>query len=195
MKKAFLLVMICCMLVCLTGCGAQTPAAAVDGTPWSEDWITLDRTLGVEKPGHGLTLRDDKAARNMCYAAWSIGEAQRYVNASGEEGNLYDAQLVLLLLASSSAEEAQMSVDEWLNLAEENYAVTDRSQQTFNGQEFTVLTYTFSSDTSPLALGISAFTTFDTRAISVEFACQDALEEDAWEIMADFLNHCHYAAE
>lgn len=195
MKKAFLLVMICGILAGLTGCKAQIPAMAADGTPWSEDWITLDRMLGIEQPGHGLTLRDDKAARNMSYVAWSIGEAQPYTNASGEETNLYDAQLVLLLMASDTAEEARMSIDEWLDLAAENYAITDTAQQTCNGQEFTVLTYTFSSDTSPFARGVSAFTTYDTWAISVEFACQDSFEENAWEIMEDFLNHCHYAAE
>lgn len=195
MKKAFLLVMICGMLACLAGCKVQLPAEAVDGTPWSEDWLTLERTLGIEEPGHGLTLRDNKMAKNMSYAAWSIGEAQSYTNASGEETNLYDAQLVLLLMASDTAEEAQTSIDEWLDLAAENYTITDTAQQTCNGQEFTVLTYTFSSDTSPFARGVSAFTTFDTWAISFEFACQDTFEENAWEIMADVLNHCHYAAE
>ncbi len=195
MKKAFLLVMICGMLAGLTGCGAQTPATAVDGTAWSKDWLTLGGALGVEEPGHGLTLRDDKAAKNMCYAAWSIGEAQPYVNASGNETNLYDAQLVLLLMASDTAEEAQMSVDEWLEMAADNYTIANTTQQTCNGQEFTVLTYTFSSETSPFARGVSAFTTYDTWAISVEFACQDGFEENGWEIMSDFLEHCHYAAE
>jgi len=195
MKKTFLLIVICGVLACLTGCGGRMPTMAVDGTPWSKDWITLGQALGVEEPGHGLTLRDDKAAKDMCYTAWSIGEAQPYVNALGEETNLYDAQLVLLLKASGTAEEAQMNVDEWLDLAAEHYIITDTAQQTFNGQEFTVLTYTFASDTSPFARGVSAFSTFDTWAISVEFACQDTFEGDAGEIMADFLDHCHYAAE
>lgn len=195
MKKTFLLIMICTMLACLTGCGLKMPAMAVDGTPWSKDWITLERMMGVEEPGHGLTLRDDKAARNMSYTAWSIGEAQPYVNASGEETSVYDAQLVLLLAASDTAEEAQKSVDEWLDMAADNYTVTDTAQQTCNGQEYTVLTYTFSSDTSSFARGVSAFSTFNTWAISVEFVCQDTFEEDAWEIMEDFLEHCHYAAK
>ena len=195
MKKAVLLIMICTMLAHLTGCGAKMPTVAADGTPWSKDWLTLGRTLGVEEPGHDLALRDSKSARNMDYVAWSIGEAQPYVNASGEETNLYDAQLVLLLSASDTPEDAQMSVDEWLNLAEDHYTVTDTARQTCNGQEFTVLTYSFTSDTSPFARGVSAFTTFNTWAVSVEFACQDTFEEDAWEIMADFLEHCHYAAE
>lgn len=195
MKKSLLLIMVCTLLVCLSGCGAKTPAKAADGTPWSKDWITLGPTVGVEKPGHGLTIRDEKSARNMFYTAWSIGEAQTYVNASGDETNRYDAQLVVLLLSSDTTEEAQLSVDDQLALAEENYAITDISQQTRNGQEFTVLTYNFPSDTSAYAHGVSAFMAFDAWAISVEFAYQDALEEDAQEILADFLNHCHYAAD
>ncbi len=194
MKKAVFLITICTVLACLTGCGAKMPAMAVDGTPWNKDWLTLGRILGMEEPGHGLTLRDSKSAKNMDYAAWSIGEAQPYVNSSGDETNLYDAQLVLLLAASDSAEDAQMSVDEWLALAADSYTITDTTQQTYNGQEFTVLTYTFSSDTSSFVHGISAFTTFDTWAISAEFACQDTFNEDAREVMADFLEHCHYAA-
>ncbi len=179
MKKAFVLIMMCTIQVSLTGCGARAPAMAKDGTPWSEDWITLAQTLGVEEPGHGLTLRDNKAARYMDYLAWSIGEAQPYVNASGEETNLYDAQLVLLLMDTDTAEEARMRVEEWLDLAADNYTITGTAQKTYNGQAFTVLTYTFPSDTSPYTRGVSAFTAFDNRAISVEFACQDTFEEDA----------------
>ncbi len=195
MKKAFLLIMTGTLLACLTGCGTQIPAMAADGTPWSEDWITLGQTLGVEEPGHGLTLRDNKVSSSMYYTAWSIGEARPYVNASDEKTNLYDAQLVLLLMDSGTAEEARMSVREWLALAADHYAITDTAQQTYNGQEFTVLTYTFPSDTSPYAHGVSAFTVVDAWAVSVEFACQDTFEEDAGEILADFLTHCHYAAE
>ena len=195
MKKTFLLIAICTMLACLTGCGTKTPAMAADGTPWSKDWIKLGPTLGVEEPGHGLTLRDEKSARNMFYTAWSIGEAQTYVNSSGQETNRYDAQLVLLVSSFDSTEDAQDSVDELLDLAGENYAVMDTSRQTYNGQEFTILTYTFPSDASPYARGVSAFAAFDTWVISAELACQESFEEDAQEILADFLSHCHYAAE
>ena len=193
MKTTVFLIMICTTLACLTSCG-QTPTVAADGALWSEDWITLGWALGVEEPGHGLTLRDNKAARDMYYAAWSIGEAQSYVNASGEETSLYDAQLVLLLTASNTAEEAQASVDEWLDLAAGHYTITDTARRIFNDQEFTILTYTFPSDTSPFACGVSAFTAFDTWAVSVEFACQDTFDEDGMEILTDFLEHCHYAA-
>ena len=67
MKKAFLLVMICGMLAGLTGCKVQMPAKAVDGASWNEDWVTFGGVLGVEEPGHGLTLRDDKAEQICIY--------------------------------------------------------------------------------------------------------------------------------
>ena len=84
-------------------------------------------------------------------------------------------------------------MEEYLDLAAEKYTVTDTAQQTYNGQAFTVLTYTF-PDTSRFASGVSAFAAFDDWSVSVEFACQDTFEGDAREILADFLNHCHYAA-
>ena len=195
MKKRFLLIMICAALLHLSGCAAGVPSEAVDGTPWSADWITLGHMLGVEKPGHGLTLQDDKAAKKMYYAAWSIGEAQPYTTADGNETELYEAQLVLLLADSNTADSAQASVNEWLDMAKNSYTVTDIAQRTYNGQEFTVLTYTFASDTSPFARGVSAFSARGIWAISAEFSCQDAFEEDAGEVLADVLEHCHYAAE
>ena len=193
MKKTVFLIMIYTILVCLTDCGAKTPAMAADGTPWSEDWTMIGQKLGVEDPGHGFTIRDIKGAKKMYFTSWSIGDAQPYVSAEGEETNVYDAQLVFLLV--DSAESAQANVDEWLAMARDAYSVTDTTQHICNGQEFTVLTYTISSDTNPYARGASAFTVFDNCAVSAEFACQDAFEEDAEEILTDFLEHCHYAVE
>lgn len=194
MKKAIRFLMLCTLLACLSGCGPEMPAMAADGTPWDKEWITLGGVLGVEEPGYALTLRDDKAAKNMCYTAWSIGDAQPYVNASGEETNRYDAQLVLLLMASDTAEEARMCVDEWLDLASDHYHITDTAQQTCNGQAFTLLTYAFPSAAGPYAHGVSAFAAFDAWAISAEFVCQDTFEGNAQTILSDFLAHCHYAA-
>lgn len=195
MKKTVFPILICGILSCLTGCGAQKPSMAADGTPWSGDWIMIGRKIGVEDPGRGFTLRDVKGARNMYFTAWSIGDARSYVSAESEETDVYDAQLVVLLLDSGSTESARASVDEWLDLAGDAYSVTDTAQYTCNGQEFTVLTYTFSSDTDPYARGASAFTVYDGCAVSAEFACQNTFEEDEVEVLTDFLNHFHYAAE
>lgn len=195
MKKASLLsfVLAAAALVGLAGC-ARLPATAADGTPWSKDWITMGNVMGVEQPGHGLTLRDDKAARQMYYAAWSIGETHPYTNSDGQETSLYDAQLALLLADAGTADAAQNDVDQWLGLAAESYVIGDTVQQTYNGQDFTVLTYTF-PEGEPFDHGVSAFAAFGSHAVSAELACQGTFEEDAGEILADFLEHCHYAQE
>ncbi len=195
MKKAVFCMMLWAVLAGLTACGAKGPAAAADGAAWDDAWIMLGAKIGAEAPGDDFTLRDVKGAKNMTYTAWSVGEARSHTDAQGEESDVYDAQLVVLAVEAGTAEAAQANVDEWLSLAGETYSITSTTQQTCNGQEFTVLTYTFSSDTSPFSHGVSAFTTFHNWAISVEFACQDTFEEDAWEIVKDFLEHCHYAAD
>ena len=194
MKKTVLSIILCTVLLCLTACGAKTPTVATDGAPWSEDWIMVGSKLGVEDPGTDFTLRDVKGARKMYFTAWSVGDAQSHVNAQGEESDVYDAQLVVLVVEAGSADAAQASVDEWLTLAGENYAVIDTTQQTYNGQPFTVLTYDFASESSAYAQGASAFAVYDDCAISAEFACQDTFEGDAADILTDFLEHCHYAA-
>lgn len=196
MKKRLLAIMICAASLYLAGCAARIPTKAVDGTPWSADWITLGNVLGVEKPGHDLTLQDDKAAKKMYYASWSIGESTPYTNGDGYETELYDAQLIFLVKDSNKVESAQANLDEWLDMADDVYTVTDTARQTYNGQEFTVLTYTFpSGGVNPFTHGMSAFTVYGTCAISVEFSCQDTFEGDAREILEDVLIHCHYAAE
>ena len=192
MKKAVLFMMICALLA---GCGQKTPSVAADGTAWSEDWVMVGEKIGVEDPGHDFTLRDVKGAKKMYFTAWSIGDAQPHTGADGEEIDVYDAQLVFLLVESGSAESAQATVDEWLALAGETYAVTGTAQQTCNGQEFTLLSYTFASENSAYARGASAFTVYGGCAVSAEFACQDDFDTDPSEMLTDFLEHCHYAAE
>ena len=195
MKKSVLSIILCTVLLCLTACGAKTPTVAADGMTLEEDWIMLSAKIGAEDTGSDFTLRDMKGARKMTFTAWSVGEAQSHTNAQGEEADVYDAQLVVLVVEAGSAESAQASVDEWLTLAGENYNLIDTTQQTYNGQPFTVLTYDFASETSAYARGASAFAVYDGCAISAEFACQDTFEGDPANILTGFLEHCHYAAD
>ena len=194
MKKAFSFIALCAMLFCLAGCGGK-PETAIDGTPWNKDWHTIDRTLGIEKLGHGLTLREEKSSKDLFNNCWSIGGAQTYVNATGASTTVYDAQLTLLLASHGSEDAARMNVDNWLALADATYTVDDIVTQTYNEQEYIVMTYVFPPDTSAYERGASAFTTFNGSAISVEFVCQSSFAEDAGEVLADVLAHCHYAAE
>ena len=194
MKKAVFCMALCAILAGLTACGAKGPTVTADGAAWDDAWIMLGSRIGAESPGADFTLRDVKGAKKMNFTAWSVGEAQPYTDAQGETGNVYDAQLVVLVVEAGAAEAAQATVDEWLSLAGETYSVTDTSRQTCNGQAFTVLSYTFASDLSAYARGASAFAVYDGCAISVEFACQDSYEGDPMEVLTGFLKNCHYAA-
>ena len=79
-------------------------------------------------------------------------------------------------------------------MADERYAVDQTLSRTCGGQDFTVLTYTFDSDTNPYAEGVSAFGVYRNYAVSVELSCREGFAGSPLEILTDFLEHCHYSA-
>lgn len=181
----------------LAGCTAPPPPAqAADGADWSSDWVTVGGMIGVDTP-NGLDPRENNealAANGMYYATWSAGEAEDYTNADGDDAQLYDAQVYLLLAGCTELEKAEESAAEWLELAQENYVVEQTETLTCNGQTFTVITYTFDSDTNPYIRGASAFGTYSNYAVSVELSCRDSFDSDPLEALTGFLESCHYAA-
>lgn len=195
MKKAlFALLLAAC--VCLAGCTQPVPRQAADGEAWDEDWVNVGNVVGVETP-EGMTPRENNdalAASGMYYAAWSIGAAEPYVNEDGDEAQLYDAQVCLLLAGYDAAGKAEDSASEWLDMASGQYAVEGTSTESYNGQEFTVITYTYASETNPYTHGASAFGVYRNYAISVEVSCREGFGGSAGDILADFLENCHYAA-
>ena len=185
-----------CALLALTGCGKAAPPTAADGATWSEDWVTLGNVLGVDTP-EGLTSRENSdvlSTKGMYYAAWSVGEGEPYTNAEGEAAQLYDAQVYLLLAGYGSTEQAEETANEWLSMGYAQYAVDAEAVETCNGQEFTVLTYTYTSEDNPYDWGVSAFGTYGNYAVSVELSCREQFEGNALEVLQDFLDHIHYAA-
>ena len=94
---------ICCLAalcLLLAGCAQSAPEQAADGAAWDESWTTLGGVLGVEAPGHDLTLQDNKDALSiagMYLASWTIGEGAPYTNEDGDEVVLYPAQLDVLV--------------------------------------------------------------------------------------------------
>lgn len=193
MKKriALLLAALC---LCLAACTPLPPEQAADGADWNEDWITVGGVLGVDTPA-GLTPRENNealSANGMFYATWSIGGGEPYINEDGEEAVLYDAQIYVLLAGASDPDEAEDSADKWLELADSLYSVDGRSEETYNGQPFTVLTYTYGSDENPYQRGASACGVYRNFAVNVELSCRDGFTGNAAETLADFLEHCHY---
>lgn len=196
MKKPFLLLLTGAMILSLAGCGQNIPVTAADGARWDDSWVTVGGILGVDTPA-GLDSRendDTLGVNGMYYATWSIGEAVPYVNEDGEDTELYDAQLYVLLAGAKSAEEADSTAAEWLEMASGQYQIETSSTETYNGQAFTVITYTFSSAANPFSHGASAFGLYRNYAVSVELSCREEFDGDAQTTLANFLEHCHYAA-
>jgi len=193
MKK--LMPFLLALLLILTGCGQPSPVQAADGTDWNENWVTVGNVVGVDTP-EGMTARENSdalSASGMYYATWSIGEAEPYVNENGEDAEIYDAQVYLLLAGYNATEKAEENAAEWQSMAGERYAVERTQSLTCNGQEFTVLTYAFDSETNPYAYGVSAFGVYRNYAVSVELSCREGFTGDPPEVLTDFLEHCHYS--
>lgn len=195
MKKK-LLILLLAVCVCLAGCAAPAPEAAADGSAWSDRWVTVGGIIGVDTPD-GIDPQENSealAVQGMYYAAWSIGEAEPYINEDGSDAQLYDAQIYLLLAGYSAAEKAEESAAEWQALANNRYAVEQTLATACNGQDLTVLTYAFDSETNPYARGASAFGVYRNYAVSVEISCREDFMGNPLEILTDFLEHCHYRA-
>ena len=180
----------------LTGCGTPLPPEkAADGQDWSTDWVTVGEIIGVDTPD-GMDHRENNdalASNGMYYATWSIGEGTPYTNEDGDDAVLYDAQVYLLAGGYPSGGDAENTLAQWRNMAALQYSVDGTAAQTHNGQDFTVITYTFGSEGAPYARGASAFGVYRNFAISVELACRQGFDGDALQLLGTFLDRCHYA--
>ena len=197
MRKSRVILLSTILCVCLVGC-AQLPAPeqAADGASWSGGWVTVGNVIGVDTP-EGLTPQENNTAldvKGMYYATWSLGDETAYVNADGDDAKVYDAQFYLLLAGYDAAEKAEAALAEWQSMAMSQYAVEGTADAVYNGQPFTVITYTYSSETNPYQRGASAFGIYRNYAVNVEISCLEDFDGDAQTLLADFLEHCHYAA-
>lgn len=185
------------LLMVLAGC-ASAPETAADGTSWDEDWTMVGPRLGAEAPEDGFVLSEQSEAlapMGMYYTTWVYGEAENYLNAEGEETELYPAQLYLLLEDCESGEEAAQSLSEWQAQEEERYDVGETWSEECGGVTFTFLAYTTDSEENPYARGVSAFGRWEDQAICAELTCQAEYTGDEREILTGFLSRLHYAAE
>ena len=196
MKKRMAFLLAGFMCLGLTGCGTPLPPEkAADGSDWDKSWVTVGNLVGVDAPD-GMDARENNealSAQGMYYATWSIGEGEPYTNEDGDEAQLYDAQVYLLIGGSKSGEEAEHMLAQWKSMAEAQYAVDACADETHNGQEFTIITYTFDSGINPYARGVSAYGVYRNFAISVELACREDFNGDAARLLGQFLDGCHYA--
>lgn len=198
MKKRLMLLSLLACLCALSGCAKQpAPVAALDGAAWDESWTVLDNTLGVEQPQNGFTLLANNQAlaiENIHLATWASGDPIPYITAEGEETNIYEAQIYLLLTSYKDEATAKANVQDWIARESGTYTVAKTLSETHNGQDYTLLVYDCGSDTNPYARGASAFATFGKYAITAELTCLDAYMGDAQALLSAFLGGCHYSA-
>ena len=197
MKRSISTFLILLSLILLAGCGARYPAETSTGEPWDKSWEILGSVLGVEELGGDFTLLDNNAiltTQDTYLATWVCGEAKDFVNAEGADADLYEAELFVLLQGCKDEENAQLAIDAWMELARESYDFSEPRTEVYNGQAYTVLTYTVDSETNPYCRGVSAFAVFENYAVNAEITCAPTYSGDEAAILADFLGGCHYAA-
>lgn len=187
--------LLACWLLCLGlgGCGGGGPGVTAEGLPWDSAWQMVGSLLGVDAPD-GVTQReysDILAASGMCYASWSMGPEEDHTTEDGQAATLYDAQYSLLLVEHTDSDAAQAAVDEWQTMAAQRYQVEQTLTQTHHQQPFAVLYYT--TPQGPYVAGASAFAVRGRYALCVEIGCRNALTDRAPELLAAFLEGCHYA--
>lgn len=184
------------LALALNTCG-RYPDAADDGTPWDRSWEMLGTVLGIEPPGNGLTLQENDSVLtgdDTYYAVWTAGEPSSYVNEEGDDTDLYDASLYLLLYGCADESGAEAAAAEWREKEENSYEILDTTTETINGQEYTILTYRVISESNPYERGVSAFGIYHNYVVSAELACTSAFTGDEKTMLRDFLNGCHYSS-
>ena len=194
MKRAISLALLAVLL--LTGCAAQT-GPSNEELGWDEDWVRVSSLLGVE-PMAAFTLSENKDAMGiygLYYATWVTGEARDYTNADGEDAQLYDAQIYVLLQQNKNADEARAALEEWIGLEKETYEAGETLTETYAGQEFDLFLLLRAGEDNPYTHGAAAFAARDGWAISVELLCQDSFEDDARTCLIQFLSGFHYYDE
>ena len=198
MKHKFLICLgIAASSLMLTGC-SMVNALTENTDPVYKSSVTIGHDVTIDSIDPQLILfnnMDSLSASGLYYATWVIGDSVPYENSDGETIDLYDAQLYFLLSEGKTADSAQRSVDSWLSSADENYNITENTEITCGGQNYTCITYTVDNEDSPYDRGISAFTTAGTDAACIELTCIPDFDGDLEEILTSFLENCHYEAD
>ena len=181
----------------LAGCSSY-PSAAADGAAWDQSWTILGKAVGVEEPGHGLTLTENPVVltgSDTHYAVWSAGAGYPFTNDQGDEALYYDAQLYVLASGNGDAAGAETAAEDWISREREVYEITGEETVEANGQTYTILSYRTKSETNPYDGGAVAIGTYKQYAVSFELTCLDAFSEDPAGVLGEILASVHYSAD
>lgn len=196
MKKLRFLPIIICILIFFSGCSASI-LSNTEEQALQDGQLHIGKNISIDEP-ENLTLLDNKdvlAADGLYYATWVDGNSSPYINSDGENVTLYDAQLYFLTSETLSEEAAEKDYATWLSAAKENYDIYSEKTITCNDQTYTLIEYNCVGDANPYDHGISAFGTFYTNAVCIEFTCLENYNTELEPILTEFLNGCHYGTD
>ena len=194
MKRVISLALLAAVL--LTGCAAQT-GPTNEELGWDKDWVRVGALLGVE-PMAEFSLNENIDAMGvygLYYATWVAGEAQDYTNADGDEAQLYDAQIYVLLQQNKDADETRTALEDWIERERESYETGEIMTETWAGQEFNLFPLLQVGEDNPYTRGAAAFGARDDWAICVELLCRDGFQGDPQACLTEFLSGFHYSDE
>ncbi len=152
-------------------------------------------TVLAAEPLEGFDANENKDAlgpSGLWYATWTAGEGEAYINDEGEDATLYDAQIYLLVEECRSSNKAGEDLAEWKARERASYDCGEETEETFAGQDFSVLSLESSKSGNPYSFGAAAFAIRGNYAICVELVCRDGWTGDASETLSEFLGGLHY---
>ena len=127
--------------------------------------------------------------------SWEMLGTVLGVEPPGKAGDLYPAQVYLLLYGCADDAAAREACADWMGREEATYAVRERAEASHNGLDYALMYYDCGSDTNPYSRGVSAFAVRDHYVVIAELICTEVFEGDEAGMMDRFLDGCHYGAK
>lgn len=190
MKRRIILLAVAAALF-LSACGAarELPAS------WESDWTVICPVLAAE-PFDGYTLHEKNDAlylSGIYYATWVTGSAQSHINEDGEEAEIFDAQIYVIVQEYRDSDSAKSGLSQWITWEKQTFEAGDSFEADCGGQTYSILPLHRSAETNPYSHGAAAFTAWNNWAICVEFLGTDDYDAEIAHQLEAFLNGFHFS--
>ena len=196
MKKCIAMFLTIALMVSLTGClgdgSVRVPDKMADGTPWDPTWTGLGGRIGVEQPGEGfllLTTNGSLDKADIYYATWIGGEETEVE----PDTYVYDAQLYLMAEPCNLTADAEDTLSLWREQIGDDFAITEETQITAAGVDYTLLFYDCLNADSHYDCGVMALGVRNATAIVADLGKVEGYDLELGEFLEQFLSGFHFA--
>lgn len=190
MRKRLFCLLLSIVLI-LPGCGGTREKPA----DWKADWTVVCPVLAAE-PFEGFTLHEINDAlylNGIYYATWVTGDPRPHTNENGEEAQVFDGQIYVIVQEYRSSHSAGSGLAQWITREKQTYETGSESTVTCAGQEYTLLPLLRGKETNPYTHGAAAFGLRGEWAVCVEVLGADGYEADTEQILEAFLTGFHFS--